>query len=521
MSSQLQTFSREEVAKHNKPDDAWIIIDDKVYDITKFAGLHPGGEKLLLDTAGTDQTKDFFGLHRQDVLLKYAPRLLKGSVEGAKPVKIQQWADVSSVPYSEPSAIRKGFASPYYTEKHHAFRKAVREILDRDVRTWAAQAEISGEYPTVELLQKLGQAGLIASLTGKGHHLQYGPALPGGVKPEDFDIFMEGIVHEELGRLAAPGATDALAAGMVISFPVTAEFGFKDKTIFPKLAAEILSGTKRICLAVTEPFAGSDVANVRATAVKSADGSHYILNGIKKWITGGNHADYFVTLARTGGAGAGGLSYFLVPRCEGLETKQITTSYSKSAGTALVIYENVKVPAAYLIGGKENRGFVQAMQNFSKERWLICARMIAITRYTVEECWKWSMQREVFGKPLISQPVIRFKLAEMSARLEAVQNWYENITFQMSKMGFEEQGRFLSGPIALLKYETTRVGTLVADQAPQIFGGRAITSSGMGQTIERFCRASKFASILGGSEEILADQAVKMALRDFRGGARL
>jgi alkylation response protein AidB-like acyl-CoA dehydrogenase len=65
------------------------------------------------------------------------------------------------------------------------------------------------------------------------------------------------------------------------------------------------------------------------------------------------------------------------------------------------------------------------------------------------------------------------------------------------------------------------VGSLVADQSPQIFGGRAITSTGMGSTIERYCRAAKFASILGGSEEILADQAVKMALREFKGGARL
>jgi alkylation response protein AidB-like acyl-CoA dehydrogenase len=475
----------------------------------------------LLDTAGTDQTKDFFGLHRQDVLIKYGPKLIKGTVEGAKPVRLQSWSDFSAVPYAEPSSIRKGFASPYYTEKHNAFRKAVREILDRDVRAWAAQAEQTNEYPPLELFQKLGQAGLIAALTGKGDHLKYGPPLPGGVKPEEFDIFMEGIVHEELGRLAAPGATDSLCAGMVISFPVPAHFGFKDKTIFPKLAQEILSGNKRIVLAVSEPFAGSDVASVRTTAVKSADGSHYILNGVKKWITGGFTADYFITLARTGGPGAGGLSYFLVPRSEGLETKQISTAYSKSAGTALVIYENVKVPADYLVGGKEGRGFVQAMQNFSKERWLICARMIATTRYTVEECWKWSMQREVFGKPLVNQPLIQFKLAEMSARVEAVQNWYENITFQMSKMGFEQQGMFLSGPIALLKYEVTRVGTLVADQAPQVFGGRAITSTGMGVVVERFCRASKFASILGGSEEVLSLQATKLELRNYPRGARL
>jgi len=109
----------------------------------------------------------------------------------------------------------------------------------------------------------------------------------------------------------------------------------------------------------------------------------------------------------------------------------------------------------------------------------------------------------------------------MSSRLEAVQNWYENITFQMSRMGFEEQGRFLSGPIALLKFEVTRIGSLVADQAPQLLGGRGITTTGMGSVIQRFCRAYKFAAILGGSEEVLNNQAVMMALRDFKGGSRL
>jgi alkylation response protein AidB-like acyl-CoA dehydrogenase len=75
----------------------------------------------------------------------------------------------------------------------------------------------------------------------------------------------------------------------------------------------------------------------------------------------------------------------------------------------------------------------------------------------ISQCFKWSLQREVFGKPLMSQPLIRFKLADMSARIEGLQNWYENITFQMSKMSFQEAGRSLSGPIALLKYEVRYV----------------------------------------------------------------
>lgn len=484
--------------------------------------MHPGGEKILLDFAGKDTTKDFWGLHKADILQKYSPKLLKGSVEGApKTGKFQAWSDISAVPYSEPSHLRAGFASPYYTEKHVAFRKAVRETLDREVREWAERAETTNEYPSLEFNQKLGKAGIHAALSGRGSHLKEGPPLPGGIKFEEFDLFMEGIVHEEFGRLAAPGATDGIVAGMVISLPVVVHFLNNNKPLQSKVIREVLHGDKRICLAVTEPFAGSDVANIRATAVKSADGSHYILNGVKKWISGGMCADYFVTLARTGGPGAGGLSYFLVPRGEGLETKQISTSYSKSAGTAYVTYEDVKIPADHLIGGKEGRGFVQAMNNFTKERWLIIARVLSMTRHCVEACWLWSVQREVFGKPLSNQPVIRAKLADLSARVEATQNWYENMTFQMTRMSFEEQGKKLSGPMALLKYEATRVAALVADQSPQILGGRALTHGNMGGRVERFCRAAKFGSILGGSEEILADAAARQALQEFPRNARL
>ena len=149
------------------------------------------------------------------------------------------------------------------------------------------------------------------------------------------------------------------------------------------------------------------------------------------------------------------------------------------------------------------------------------ANLVGIQRAVLEECFKWAMQREVFGKPLIQQPVIQFKLAEMSARVEAWVNWYENITFQMTMMKFKEQGEKLSGAVALLKFEATRVGSLLADQAPQIFGGRAITQTGMGRLVERYARTYKFASILGGSEDVLATQGIKMALREFPGGAKL
>lgn len=129
--------------------------------------------------------------------------------------------------------------------------------------------------------------------------------------------------------------------------------------------------------------------------------------------------------------------------------------------------------------------------------------------------------RKVFGKPLIAQPVIRHKLAMMVAQVEGVQNWLENITYQMCKMSYKEQSIKLAGPIALLKLYSTRVGTFVADESCQIFGGRAITQTGMGQVIERYHRANKFASILGGSEEIMADLGIKQAMKYFPKTARL
>lgn len=207
-----------------------------------------------------------------------------------------------------------------------------------------------------------------------------------------------------------------------------------------------------------------------------------------------------------------------------METKKIKTSYSGSAGTALVIMENVKVPVENLLG-KEGGGFPVIMYvfrffeniytfryNFNHERWLIVCGVLRITRLVVEECFKWANQRIVFGQKLIEQPVIRQKLAHMVSQVESVQNWLENITYQMTKMSYKEQSIRLAGPIALLKLLCTRVAHHVSDESCQIFGGRAITKTGMGRVIEEFQRTYKFGAILGGSEEIMADLGIRMAM---------
>lgn len=110
---ELKIFSEDEIRKHSTEDDLWIIIDGTVYDLTRFADLHPGGVFPLLEVAGKDATEAFYGLHRQDVLRKY-DRYKIGTIQGFKPqIEWREPGSLSKVPYAEPMAFQ-GFKSPYY-----------------------------------------------------------------------------------------------------------------------------------------------------------------------------------------------------------------------------------------------------------------------------------------------------------------------------------------------------------------------------------------------------------------------
>ena len=135
--------------------------------------------------------------------------------------------------------------------------------------------------------------------------------------------------------------------------------------------------------------------------------------------------------------------------------------------------------------------------------------------FTAFDC---SLQRQVFGKRLMDQPVIRFKLAQMAAEVETVHSMLEDLTYQMVMGGEEAVNKRLAGPIALLKYKQTRAATLVSDNVCQIFGGRALTRSGMGALVEKFQRSFKMQAILGGSEEIMADLAMRQAMKSAKVG---
>jgi len=315
-------------------------------------------------------------------------------------------------------------------------------------------------------------------------------------------------------RTKARGYADGLLGGMVIGLPPVLNFG--SEKLKQEIVPQVFGGKKFISLAISEAFAGSDVAGLRCTAKKTEDGKHFIVNGTKKWITNGTFSDYFTVGCRT----EGGLTVLLIPRGEGVETTQIKTTYSTCAGTAFITFDNVKVPIENMLG-KEDQGLAVILSNFNHERWVMCCGSVRSQRCAVEDCFQWASQRKVFGKPLTAQAVIRAKLASMLARVESAQAWLENVTHQMNNMNYKQQSALLAGQIGLLKRYCTSSAQDTAQDAVQIFGGRGITKTGMGKFIQHYYATVPFDSLLGGAEDVLGDLGVRQAMRSMPKSARL
>jgi len=313
-----------------------------------------------------------------------------------------------------------------------------------------------------------------------------------------------------MARAGSAGLTWGLCGGLSIGLPPVHKFG--SKYLRDKVCRDCLTGQKVICLAITEPNGGSDVANLLTEAKKTPDGKHYIVNGEKKWITNGIFADYFTTAVRTGGPGMGGVSLLLIERGPGVTTRRMDCQGVWASGTTYVTFEDVKVPVENLIG-QENSGFKYIMYNFNHERWSTIVGATRFSRVCFEEAMKYSHKRTTFGKRLIDHPVIRLKLAHMARQIEATHSWLESITFQMKTMDRKEADFKLGGPMALLKAQATQTFEFCAREAAQIFGGLAYTRGGQGEKVERLYREVRAYAIPAGSEEIMLDLGIRMAVK--------
>ncbi|KAK4178576.1 putative isovaleryl-CoA dehydrogenase [Triangularia setosa] len=531
-----KTFTQADVASHKTTDSLWITIDGDVYDLTKFQDDHPGGKKILQRVAGKDASKPFWKYHNEGILKKYQ-KLQIGSLdtkpkkEAPEPAPKKEApkpkpaaAAASSAPAEEAEAIEpfgeqipfgdpawyQGHHSPYFNETHAALRAEVREWVETEVEPYVTEWDEKKEVPA-HIYKQMGERGYLAGLLGTHYQKDYVKNPIKSVPAEKWDLFHEMLLTDELSRVGSGGFVWNVIGGFGIGCPPLVKFG--KKSVVDRVLPGILNGDKRICLAITEPDAGSDVANLTCEAKLSEDGKHYIVNGEKKWITNGIWCDYFTVAVRTGGPGMNGVSLLLIERdFGGVSTRRMDCQGVWSSGTTYITFEDVKVPVENLIG-KENQGFRVIMTNFNHERIGIIIQCLRFSRVCYEESVKYANKRRTFGKKLIEHPVIRLKLAHMARQIEASYNWLENVIYQCEKMGDTEAMLRLGGPIAGLKAQATVTFEFCAREASQIFGGLSYSRGGQGGKVERLYRDVRAYAIPGGSEEIMLDLSIRQSMR--------
>jgi acyl-CoA dehydrogenase len=295
------------------------------------------------------------------------------------------------------------------------------------------------------------------------------------------------IYNDEMARSGLGGPGASLTTGMAFGVPPIIKFG--NKQLQDRFLPDLLHGRKRICIAITEPGHGSDVANIETTAVKSKDGKKYIINGTKKWITNGIWSEYAAMAVRTGGPGAMGLSMMVVPLkgYPGVDMRRIKVSGQMSGGTTFIELDDVEIPVENLIG-EEGMGMRYIMTNFNHERLTICISATRQARVALSSAFAYVMKREAFGKPLMDNAVVRHRLAKCGALLESHYAWVEQFVYQMCNMKKEDADIELGGLTAAAKAHTGIVMKECADCAVLLFGGNGYTRSGQGEIAERAWR---------------------------------
>ncbi|KAI1299001.1 putative acyl-CoA dehydrogenase [Xylaria venustula] len=427
---------------------------------------------------------------------------------------------VVPVPFSDPSWLM-GLPSAYYTESHHRFQRAIRPFIQKYLLDRAIEWDKAGTVPehvyhdfaeANMLLPTLPAPLPVAWLKRLGIH-----ELPGGLKVEDFDYMHSLIYSDEMARSGLIGPPGSLTTGFAFGIPPILKFG--DKQLQERVIPDLLTGRKRCCIAITEPDAGSDVANITTTATKSSCGKYYIVNGAKKWITNGIWADYASMAVRTGpqGSGAAGLSMLVVPlkNYMGVNMRRLKVGGQGAGGTTYIELDEVKVPVENLIG-TEGMGMRYVMTNFNHERLSVAISVTRQARVALTSAFEYVMKREAFGKPLMDQPVVRHRLAKAGGLLESQWTWVEQFAYQMSRMPKDDADRELGGMTGLLKAQAGIIFQECANTAVLLFGGNGYTQSGQGEIIEMIYREVPGARIPGGSEDVLLDLAVRQLVKLYQ-----
>ena len=367
-----------------------------------------------------------------------------------------------------------------FTPEHEALRQTWKTLIDREINPHVDAWEQEGQFPAHELFKKMGDAGLL----GVDKPVEFGGS---GL---DFSYAM--ICAESLGMVN--GGSIPMATGVQISMATPALARYGSDELRKEFLTPSISGDYVACLGVSETGAGSDVASIKTTARRV--GGDWVINGGKMWTTNGTQADWMCLLASTGeGPVHKNKSLICLPmKTKGVEiVKKLDKLGMRSSDTAQIFLDEVKVPVRNLIG-QEGMGFVYQMQQFQEERlWGAISAVVGMERL-IDQTVEYTRERKVFGRPLLDNQVIHFKLAELRTEVELVRS--------LCYRACEEylDGTDVTMLTSMAKLKAGRMVRLVTDGCLQYWGGAGYLWE---SPTARSFRDSRLASIGGGADEVM------------------
>jgi acyl-CoA dehydrogenase len=373
--------------------------------------------------------------------------------------------------------------SIYVTPEHELLRDQVARFIAKEVEPHGDKWEEQGFVPR-EVLRRMGQAGLLG--------LMFEPEYGGG----GADALANLVFAEALSQSTFAGFIITVLVHTDMAGPHLHHAGSaaqKDKYLRRVTAGEVITA-----VGITEPGAGSDVAGIRTSARR--EGDFWVLNGTKMFITNGVHADLYFVAAKTG-PGKREVSMFIVEK--GTPGFSVGRALKKtgwlSSDTAELVFDNVRVPAANLLG-EEGKGFYSVMKNFQTERIALAAMAVGHCQQALKLTLDYVRQRQAFGDVLWSQQTIRQRLSMLDAKTRAARQFMYHCAWRVT------QGHDIVQDVSMLKALTGELVNEVVQTCQQFHGGMGFIRE---TAIERLWRDARVLAIGGGATEVMLEEAAK------------
>jgi citronellyl-CoA dehydrogenase len=366
-----------------------------------------------------------------------------------------------------------------FTPEHRQIDDTVTKFVEKELNPFIPEWEAAEEFPSHAVFKKLGNLGLL----GLKYPEEYGGA---GL---DFSYSM--VMAEALGACTCGGVPMAIGVHTDMATPALARFGsdeLRKEWLVPTIAGDVVS-----CLGVSEPGGGSDVAAIKTTA--RSEGGDYVINGTKMWITNGLKADWCCLLANTSdGPPHKNKSLIVVPMdAPGITRQKIRKIGMHSSDTAQLFFDNVRVPKRNLIG-QEGLGFTFQMLQFQEERLWGAASSLRSLDILIDKTIDYTRQRKAFGKSILDNQVVHYRLAELRTEVEALRS----LTYRAVEAYVG--GKDVTKLASMAKLKCGRLVREVADSCLQYWGGMGFTWD---NPISQAYRDSRLVSIGGGADEVM------------------